>query len=144
MTVLVSGLVFAKDLPPEVQAFRDNAIANSMEVRISGEKLKADYTVLEADENMHEGTYKVADFPKKGVQATVFYRVTGEAVRQIYQDVKRPIRFKNTEEYQEWEAKLREREKTSLNRSLKPLSALRRMPASKPNTGSIRGRCPRM
>ena len=103
-----SGLAFGKDLPPEVQAFRDKALADSAEVRISGEKLKADYTVLEAEENMHQGIYKVADFPKKGVQATVMYRVTPEVIRQIYQDVKRPIRFKDAEEYKEWDAKMAE------------------------------------
>jgi len=108
MTVLITGLAFGKDLPPEVKAFRDMAISASKEVCISGEKLKADYTVLEADENRYEGTYQVADFPQKGVQATLLYRVTPEAIAKVLEAAgKTPIR-ETAEEYKARRARLHE------------------------------------
>jgi len=109
MTVLVSGLTFGADLPPEVQAFRDRAIADSMKVRISGEKLKADYTVLEAKENLQTATYKVEDMPRKGVQATVTYRINPDDIRNIYRDAGESPRRKDGEEYKEWRAALHEK-----------------------------------
>jgi len=104
------GSVFGADIPDEIKELRDKAIADSKEVCMSAETLKTNYTVLETKEDLQTATYKVADMPRKGVQATVVYRVNQNDVRNIYRDAGESPRKKDGEEYKEWRAALYEKQ----------------------------------
>jgi len=103
------GSVFGADIPNEIKELRDKAIANSMEVSVSAEKLKANYTILEAKENAQTATYKVADMPKKGVHATVIYRENLDDTHKVTLEVGDPPKKANSDEYKAWRAALHEK-----------------------------------
>jgi len=106
---IVCGFAFGVDIPDEVWQFRDKAISNSVEVCISAEKLKTNYKILDADETISIATYKVADFPKRGIQAVVTYRPQMGIAYSAYREAgRRPL---DEKELEKWEALVREKEK---------------------------------
>jgi len=107
--VLASVPALGLDIPDEVWKLRDIAISNSTAVRISAEKLKADYKISETEETEYNATYKVTDFPKKGTHATVTYRANPQDAGKPYEEVGRPPLDKS--EYKKWEALVREKRK---------------------------------
>ena len=101
--------VFCADIPREVKELRDKAIADGKEVCVSAETLKTNYTILEANENMQTATYKVADMPRKGVQATVIYRSTPDDLHKARLEAgKQPERV-DGEEHKKWYAAVLEK-----------------------------------
>ena len=105
------GSVFGADIPFEIKRLRNKAIADSMEVCMSAEKLKATYTILEAEETAQTATYKVADMPRKGIHATVVYRVNPRATPDIYKEIGEVPSFNKREEYEAWKALFKDKMK---------------------------------
>lgn len=111
VAVSMYSSVFGAGIPNEVKAFRDMVISNSMEVCVSVEELKAKYEILETDETPYTVTYKMADFPKKEVYATVVYSVTQRPLCDIYKEVGEEPSINHRKEYKEWMDKVEEKMK---------------------------------